>query len=387
MTITLISRLSMFALAASAALLPSAFAATLGDPAAPLAIKEWIKGQPVNVKDGKNVYVVEFWATWCGPCRFTTPHLTALQKKFKARGVVVVGISDEAPQTVKPFVQAMGTNMDYTIAIDDNLQSNTNYMAAYGAMGIPTAFVVGKDARVLWTGHPLMGLEEALEEILAGKYDIKAAGRRNEFRNSLQQYQQLAGMGDPRAADLARKLLPSAGDDVQLLSELATTLLTRTSTPDLALAEETLNKAIKLASEKDPRAWSLRAEKYHLLAAKADAKAGEFGRQVLADAGSESQALTDFAFRVATNMRVPNRDFALAEEALDKAAKTAGEKAPRILGIRGIAKFESGKQQEGLALAKQAVQLAKDDQEKAQYENFVRVMEYRTKQNTGGGPK
>ena len=100
-------------LAAGCSLLASAgWAAQLGDPAAPLAIKEWIKGNPVNVKDGKNIYVVEFWATWCPPCRRSIPHLTEIQKKFKDKGVVVVGISDEAPATVKPFVQKMAGEMD-----------------------------------------------------------------------------------------------------------------------------------------------------------------------------------------------------------------------------------------------------------------------------------
>src|SRR5688572_28676628 len=67
--------------------------ANRGDPAAPLKIKEWVKGGPLDVHDGKNVYVVEFWATWCPPCRTSIPHLAELQKRFKNRGVVIVGIS------------------------------------------------------------------------------------------------------------------------------------------------------------------------------------------------------------------------------------------------------------------------------------------------------
>ena len=91
----------------TAALAPSVFADKIGDPAAPLKIKEWVKGKEVNVLDGKNLYVVEFWATWCGPCKVSIPHLTEMQKKFKDRGVVFVGISDEAVDKVKPFVENM----------------------------------------------------------------------------------------------------------------------------------------------------------------------------------------------------------------------------------------------------------------------------------------
>src|SRR5436189_5204296 len=90
-------------------------AARLGDPAAALTIKDWVKGKAVDVKDGKNIYVVEFWATWCGPCKVSIPHLTEMQAKFKDKGVVFVGISDEPLATVKPFVEKMAEKMDYTV--------------------------------------------------------------------------------------------------------------------------------------------------------------------------------------------------------------------------------------------------------------------------------
>jgi len=142
--------------------------ARLGDPAAPLFVKEWVQGGPIDVKDGKSVYVVEFWATWCGPCRVSIPHLSALQKKLKDKGVVVVGVSDEEPAKVKPFVKSMGEKMDYAVACDDTAQSNMGYMAAYGFNGIPTAFIVDKQGKVRWAGHPMAGLDQALEKVLAG---------------------------------------------------------------------------------------------------------------------------------------------------------------------------------------------------------------------------
>jgi thiol-disulfide isomerase/thioredoxin len=146
--------------------------AGLGDPAAPLAIKDWVKGKPANVRDGKAVYVVEFWATWCGPCRVSIPHLTELQKRWKDQGVVVVGVSDEPVSTVKPFVGKMADKMDYTVACDDNRITYSGYMDAYGFNGIPTAFIVGRDGRVLWTGHPMSGLDAALEKAVAGKLEV-----------------------------------------------------------------------------------------------------------------------------------------------------------------------------------------------------------------------
>ena len=143
---------------------PCTNAARLGDAAAPLAIKEWIKGKPVDVRDGKNIYVVEFWATWCLPCKISIPHLTDLQLRLKDKGVVFVGISDEPSEKVKPFVQQMGTNMDYTVAIDaEEAGTRHGYPIAYGQQSLPVCFVVGKNAKVLWFGNPLKGLDQALE--------------------------------------------------------------------------------------------------------------------------------------------------------------------------------------------------------------------------------
>jgi thiol-disulfide isomerase/thioredoxin len=143
--------------------------ARLGDPAAPLVIKEWMQGTPVDVRDGKAIYVVEFWATWCGPCRVTIPYLSSLQKQLKDKGVVVIGISNEDPATVRPFVTKMGAQMEYTVACDEDYQTTSGYMEAYGVNTIPMAFIVGKDGRVLWHGNPMNGLNKALQTILESK--------------------------------------------------------------------------------------------------------------------------------------------------------------------------------------------------------------------------
>jgi thiol-disulfide isomerase/thioredoxin len=148
-------------------ILPAPVKAKRGDAAAPLKIKEWIKGGPVNSQDGKDVYVVEFWATWCGPCRVSIPHLTELQKRFKDKGVVIVGISDEDPAKVKPFVEKMAEKMNYVVACDDDHQTFAPYMDAYGHDGIPTAFVINKNGKVVWDGHPMAGLDRAIEAALA----------------------------------------------------------------------------------------------------------------------------------------------------------------------------------------------------------------------------
>ena len=159
------TRIVALALSLSGSL--SLFAAKIGDPAAALSIGEWIKGQPVDLATvkGEKIVVVEFWATWCGPCRTSIPHLTKLQQKFTDRDVVFVGISDEDPATVREFVNKMGEKMDYVVACDANRQTSDGYMKAFGKNGIPQAFVVDREGNIAWEGHPMGDLEKTLERL------------------------------------------------------------------------------------------------------------------------------------------------------------------------------------------------------------------------------
>ncbi|MBN2308708.1 MAG: TlpA family protein disulfide reductase, partial [Candidatus Hydrogenedentes bacterium] len=96
-------------------------AAELGDPAPQLQVTEWVRGGPINLAagKGKNIYVIEFWATWCLPCRESIPHLTEIQKKYRDRGVIVAGIAAEDAADVKRYVANMGERMAYAVGVDD----------------------------------------------------------------------------------------------------------------------------------------------------------------------------------------------------------------------------------------------------------------------------
>ena len=115
-----------------------------------------------SLEPGK-VYVVEFWATWCGPCRVTIPHLTELQKKHVDVVFIGVSVCEQDQDAVKPYVEAMGDQMAYRVAMDldpreggwQRRHHGHDVDAAARQGGIPIAFIIDKDGRIAWIGHPI----------------------------------------------------------------------------------------------------------------------------------------------------------------------------------------------------------------------------------------
>lgn len=150
----------------------------VGDAAPALSIATWIKGEPVTKFEKGKVYVVEFWATWCGPCIASMPHMSALQKEFKDKGVTIIGVTsqDRNGNTLakaQKMVADKGDTMGYTVAWDNERETSNAYMRASGQGGIPCAFVVNKEGKVVYIGHPMF-LDMVIEPVLDGKWDIKA---------------------------------------------------------------------------------------------------------------------------------------------------------------------------------------------------------------------
>ena len=151
-------------IAALLALAASAFALDVGAPAPSLKNVTWVKGQGVTTS-GK-ITVVEFWATWCGPCIKTIPHLTELQKKYGDK-IQIAGLSNEDKPTVLPFVEKMGEKMDYHVGLIDEATHGA-YMQ--GVDGIPHAFLVDANGTVMWQGHPAT-MDGTLAKMVNGTFD------------------------------------------------------------------------------------------------------------------------------------------------------------------------------------------------------------------------
>ena len=171
--------------AAKEAAKPKHQKAKVGDPAASLDGLKFIKGTPLSIEKGK-VYIVEFWATWCGPCVKNIPHLTKLQEKYKDKGVTVIGVTTEGNVAkVKGFVTKQGKKMDYTVAVDADRKVHAGYMRAYEQRYIPCAFLVDRQGTLVWVGQPSRGMDEVLEMLVDGTFDLKAYTKAQEEKRAI----------------------------------------------------------------------------------------------------------------------------------------------------------------------------------------------------------
>jgi thiol-disulfide isomerase/thioredoxin len=112
--------------------------------------------------DGKPL-LLEFWATWCPPCRESIPHLNDLHEKYKDRGLVIIGVTEEPDAVIRKFQKNMP--MEYAVATD----STGRLAAKMGVEGIPHAFLVDTSGKIVWDGHPMSLREEQIENLLGGE--------------------------------------------------------------------------------------------------------------------------------------------------------------------------------------------------------------------------
>ncbi len=103
-----------------------------------------INGNPLKLSDYKGkVVALDFWATWCGPCRIEIPSFIELQNRYASQGFALIGISmDDSPEPVVDFYKEF--HMNYPVAV-----GNERLGELYGGMpGLPTTFLIGRDGRI-----------------------------------------------------------------------------------------------------------------------------------------------------------------------------------------------------------------------------------------------
>lgn len=314
----------------------------LGDPAPAMTPTKWVQGDPVTKLDEGKVNVVEFWATWCGPCKVSIPHLTELAHKYGDK-VTFTGVSvwesrggpfaDDTYDKVSKFVTDMGPKMDYRVAADGpEATMAKNWMTAAGQNGIPTAFVVGGDGKVLWIGHPMAGLEEALDKVLAGTYDIKAEAARQQKAKD-----------DEKAFEAMMKPVSDAY---------------RAGKYDLAVAE--LDKVMA----KDPKyATQFAMTKYSFLLKANEPKAYAYAREMSNGIYKDNaMALNQIAWLIVdekTQLKKP--DYKTAILIAEKAVKVSKSADPAAMDTLAYAYYKNGDVKKAVTIEKQAIALLDKD--------------------------
>jgi thiol-disulfide isomerase/thioredoxin len=151
----------------------------VGSKAPPLDIEHWLNKESVKKFETGKVYVVEFWATWCGPCVASMPHLEELQERY-GQDLVVIGVGNEDPDLIDDFLERERDGRTYReitdsywLTSDPDGSVDADYMKASGMRGIPTAFVVGKTGEIEWIGHPC-NIDEPIAKIIDGTWNREA---------------------------------------------------------------------------------------------------------------------------------------------------------------------------------------------------------------------
>lgn len=143
--------------------------------AAPDFVSKDATGQEIHLNKLKDkIVVLDFWATWCGPCMMSMPHAQEVAKKYKDQDVVVLAVCTS--DTRADFLQFMrskrATYPNISFTCDPNERGSATYadraaQKLYGVEGIPTQFVIGKDGKIVATIVGYDKGDDRLEKALA----------------------------------------------------------------------------------------------------------------------------------------------------------------------------------------------------------------------------
>ena len=306
----------------------------IGDDAPAIEVSHWLKGTPVVKFEKGKVYVVEFWATWCGPCKASMPHISSLQEEYKAYNVEFVGISDEELPTVVGFLvqddnegKQWYEKMGYTVATDPDRSVFNDYMKAAGQNGIPTAFIVGKTGKIEWIGHP-MNIDGPIKEVVNDDWDraiylkefeAKEKAQR-KFQKLMQNFQEAEAQGEWKKAIRAIDDVVAMGDEYSRM------------------------KVYKFQI---------------LIGAAGQPKEGyAFGEQLAKEYWDDAQTLNSIAWFVVDDASVKDRDLNFAMKIAKRASELTDDSEPSILDTYARVFYEKGDLKKAIMWQRRAVENA-----------------------------
>ena len=310
----------------------------LGDDAPKLEVKEFVKGEAVSKFEKGKTYVVEFWATWCGPCKTSIPHVSELQKKYPDVTFIGVSVWEQDQTGVKPFVKEMGDKMAYRVAMDSVPEDGKGnegkmakgWMTAAGENGIPSSFIINGDGKVAWIGHP-MEMDKPLEKVAAGKYDLEAAVKeRKEAKNAQNAFMKLRG----------KLVAAQQSDDPKTMIKVLDEAFAETPALEAMLGSLKFTSLVKAGESKDALAY---------------------GDKLYDKTKDDSNGLNNLAWAVVdpANKKKPSGDLVkFALKAAERADEIDGGKNPAVADTLAKAQFDTGDPVKAYETQKRAMKYA-----------------------------
>jgi len=303
---------------------------TIGDKAPITEISHWLKGKEVAEYEAGNVYVMEFWATWCGPCRASIPHISELQEQYADYDVTFIGVSDEKLQTVVKFLSKADSEdvqwtekIRYTLATDPDRSTADAYMKAAAQQGIPTAFIIGKDSRVEWIGHP-MDIDDVLAQVVRDNWD------RDTFKVTFEEK-----IAPVRKAIKARAHVDEAIEQGDW---------------DAAITE------VDALVEAQPRQAGQKFRLFRKMLHKDPARAYGYGRDLMEQNWDKASLLNQLAWFTVDDEEVTSRDLEFAMKAAKQACELTDHEDAGILDTLARVYYESGDVKTAIKWQRKAVE-------------------------------
>ncbi len=337
-------------------------ALTVGKQAPALKVEKFLKGEPVTEFKPGRAYVVEFWSTWCGPCKAAMPHLTELQKRYQEKVTFIsVNIWEEKEYTaatlkkVEQFVKQNDAKMGYTVAFDGAARGADNaYMQAADLPGIPAAMIVTGDGRIGYIGHPLdEGFEETLKQLADGSFKLADAIKAHEKRRAEEAATQ-------RNFEQLGKLSREAGE------------LIKADKIDEAQAKYA--EMVKLVPSAE---LGIENEKFMVLlnAGKYEPAYDVAAKLIDGLAKDDAELLNAIAWAVVDpDAKLAQRNTDVAQRAAQRAVKLTEEKNPALLDTLARCHWVKGEKDKALELQKKAYDLCKNGDNKELKEAVLKAL-------------
>ncbi len=183
----------------------------IGDPAPPVKVQTWLRGQPVTHFETGKVYVLDFWATWCGGCIISFPHISEIANKYKSRvsfssidTYEAIGDTEKKEDPVVKVSKFLktppGRNLKLSVAVDGGSNAMWNaWIKPLRRAGLPTTYVIDQEGKIAWMDVNLDHLEWVLDQVLARKWDRQQAAVIMQQRDAIDDMwmNAMRGMGGP----------------------------------------------------------------------------------------------------------------------------------------------------------------------------------------------